>query len=146
MAAPVQSGRGRKRRMNAEINVVPYIDVMLVLLIIFMVTAPLMTQGIDVDLPDANAESMTVPEDPPTLEIMADGSYKLNGDVVDDDALASKVQELIAKKPDTMILVNGDAQVPYQFVAQGMAILRSAGATKIGFVTEEADVGNKKKP
>jgi biopolymer transport protein TolR len=139
MGAQVQSRGGKKRRMNAEINVVPYIDVMLVLLIIFMVTAPLMTQGIDVDLPDANAESMTVPEDPPTLQILVDGSYKLNGDVLDDAGLGAKIQELMAAKPDQMVLVNGDRKVPYEFVARGMAILRSSGATKIGFVTEAAD-------
>ncbi|HET8882569.1 MAG TPA: ExbD/TolR family protein [Solimonas sp.] len=145
MGAPVQAGRGRKRRMNADINVVPYIDVMLVLLIIFMITAPLMTQGVDVDLPDAQAESLTVPEDPPTLQILADGSYKLNGEVVDEAALAAKVQELLAAKPDQMVLVNGDAKVPYQFVAQGMAILHGAGANKIGFVTEPAEANTPKR-
>ncbi|WP_245586245.1 ExbD/TolR family protein [Solimonas soli] len=125
--------------MNADINVVPYIDVMLVLLIIFMVTAPLMTQGIDVDLPDANAESMTVPEDPPTLQILADGSYKLNGETLSEDALGAKAQELAQARPEQMMLVNGDKKVPYEYVAKGMAILRGAGVTKIGFVTEAAD-------
>src|SRR3546814_1754859 len=94
MGASIQSGGRGKRRMNADINVVPYIDVMLVLLIIFMITAPLMTQGVDVDLPDAQAESLTVPEDPPTLQILADGTYKLNGDVVDEAGLATRIQEL----------------------------------------------------
>lgn len=141
MGAPVHQGGRGKRRMNAEINVVPYIDVMLVLLIIFMVTAPLMTQGIDVDLPDAQSESMTVPEDPPTLQILADGSYTLNGEKVDEAGLAAKIQALMQAKPDQMVLVNGDQKVPYQFVAQGMAILRNAGATKIGFVTEASDAG-----
>src|SRR3546814_15609497 len=91
--------------MNADINVVPYIDVMLVLLIIFMITAPLMTQGVDVDLPDAQAESLTVPEDPPTLQLLADGTYKLNGDVVDEAGLATRIQELMSAKPAQMILV-----------------------------------------
>src|SRR3546814_11398315 len=118
MGASIQSGGRGKRRMNADINVVPYIDVMLVLLIIFMITAPLMTQGVDVDLPDAQAESLTVPEDPPTLQILADGTYKLNGDVVDEAGLATRIQELMSAKPDQMILVNGDAKVPYQFVVQ----------------------------
>src|SRR3546814_4735309 len=136
MGASIQSGGRGKRRMNADINVVPYIDVMLVLLIIFMITAPLMTQGVDVDLPDAQAESLTVPEDPPTLQILADGTYKRNGDVVDEAGLATRIQELISAKPDQMILVKGDAMVQYQFVVQGMAILRGAGATKLGFVTE----------
>src|SRR3546814_9312513 len=119
MGASIQSGGRGKRRMNADINVVPDIDVMLVLLIIFMITAPLMTQGVDVDLPDAQAESLTVPEDPPTLQILADGTYKLNGDVVDEAGLATRIQELMSAKPDQMILVNGDAKVPYQFVVQG---------------------------
>src|SRR3546814_3372804 len=100
MGASIQSGGRGKRRMNADINVVPYIDVMLVLLIIFMITAPLMTQGVDVDLPDAQAESLTVPEDPPTLQILADGTYKLNGDVVDEAGLATRIQELMSAKPD----------------------------------------------
>src|SRR3546814_17455693 len=71
------------------------------------------------DLPDAQAESLTVPEDPPTLQILADGTYKLNGDVVDEAGLATRIQELMSAKPDQMILVNGDAKVPYQFVVQG---------------------------
>ncbi|MGH8444759.1 MAG: ExbD/TolR family protein [Solimonas sp.] len=139
MAAPVQGRGGKKRRMNAEINVVPYIDVMLVLLIIFMVTAPLMTQGIDVDLPDAESQSIAVEEDPPQLEILPDGSYKLNQEVVAEAALGAKVQELMAAKPNQMILVNGDKKVPYEFVAKGMAILHNAGATKIGFITDPVD-------
>jgi biopolymer transport protein TolR len=143
MGAPVQGRGGKKRRMNADINVVPYIDVMLVLLIIFMVTAPLMTQGIDVDLPDAESQSIAVDEDPPTLEILPDGSYTLNKEKVDEAALAAKVQELMAAKPDRMMLVNGDKKVPYEFVAKGMAILHNAGATKIGFVTEAADETSK---
>src|SRR3546814_21097502 len=108
MGASIQSGGRGKRRMNADINVVPYIDVMLVLLIIFMTTAPLMTQGVDVDLPDAHAESLTVPEDPPTLQILADGTYKLNGAVVDEAGLATRIQEMMSAKPDPTILVNGD--------------------------------------
>ena len=101
--------------------------------------------AVRVDLPDAQAESLTVPEDPPTLQILADGSYKLNGEVVDEAALAAKVQELLAAKPDQMVLVNGDAKVPYQFVAQGMAILHGAGANKIGFVTEPAEANAPKR-
>ena len=142
MGAQIHSGRGNKRRLNAEINVVPYIDVMLVLLIIFMVAAPLMTQGIDVELPDAEAESLTVPEDPPTLVINADGSYRIAqgenaGELLDDTQLQTRATELIQAKPGQMILVQGDAKVPYERVANGMAILRRAGVTKIGFITEQ---------
>jgi len=140
MGASVQSrGGGKKRSMNADINVVPYIDVMLVLLIIFMVTAPLMTQGVDVDLPDAEAESMTVSEDPPILQILADGSYKFGEESLSEDALAAKAQELAQTKPDQMLLVYGDRKVPYEYVVRGMSIVRNAGVTKIGFITETAD-------
>ena len=133
---------GASKEVAPEINVTPMIDILLVLLIIFMVAAPLMTQGIDVELPDAEAESMTVPEDPPTLIINAEGGYRVAkgenaGEMLDDEGLSARITELMTEKPGQMILVQGDAKVPYERVANGMAILRRAGATKIGFITEE---------
>lgn len=141
MGAQLQGGRGgKKRRMNAEINVVPYIDVMLVLLIIFMITAPLLTQGIEVELPEADAQSMTSQQEEVTFVVTPGGEYKVAvgdnaGDVLDDAALEAKISQLMAEKPDRMILVQGDSKVAYERIARGMAILRRAGATKIGFVT-----------
>ena len=141
MGAQLQGGRGgKKRRMNAEINVVPYIDVMLVLLIIFMITAPLLTQGIEVELPEADAQSMTSQQEEVTFVVTPAGEYKVAvgddaGDVLDDAALEAKISQLMAEKPDRMILVQGDSKVAYERIARGMAILRRAGATKIGFVT-----------
>ncbi|WP_245732469.1 protein TolR [Solimonas aquatica] len=130
--------------MNAEINVVPYIDVMLVLLIIFMVTAPLLTQGIEVQLPEANAQSLSSQNEDVIFSVTADGRFLLNvGDkqsqALDDTALEDKVRTLMTERPEQMILVEGDAKVPYEHVARGMAILRSAGVTKIGFVTTPAE-------
>jgi biopolymer transport protein TolR len=144
-----------RRKLSSEINVVPYIDVMLVLLIIFMVTAPLLTQGINIDLPDANAASMTSQEEDVTLAIDPKGDYRLQGmghdsDVLSDEQLEQQVTALIHAKPDKMILVSGDKKVPYERVAQALALLQTAGARKIGFLTEPTDAAakpdDKKKP
>jgi len=131
-----------RRKLSSEMNVVPYIDVMLVLLVIFMVTAPLLTQGIEVDLPDVEAASMSSQQEDRILSVDAKGGYHLNwvGDgkaVVGDDEVIAAVGELLVKKPDQMILIEGDAAVPYQRVALAMGLLSSAGAKRIGFITEE---------
>jgi biopolymer transport protein TolR len=133
-----------RRKLSSEINVVPYIDVMLVLLIIFMVTAPLMTQGIEVDLPDANAQSMTANDETVTFSVDPAGRYYLNvgdnqSEPLDEAGVVEKVGAIVRAKPDRMILVEGDAKVPYEFVARGMALLNQAGARKIGFVTQPSD-------
>ena len=143
MAANLGGGRGGRRRLNAEINVVPYIDVMLVLLIIFMVTAPLLTQGIDVELPEADAANITQGDEPITLSVSRTGQLFLN--VGEDHSAALTDEEVVARasaiaknKPKEMFLVEGDAKVPYESVARGMSLLQSAGVTKIGFVTSPA--------
>ncbi|MFA5938841.1 MAG: protein TolR [Sinimarinibacterium sp.] len=130
-----------KRKLSSDINVVPYIDVMLVLLIIFMITAPLMTQGIGVDLPDTNAESLSSQEDEVALSVKSDGGFYLNvGDnqkeALSDDEVVKRIGAIVRNKPDKLILVHGDAAVPYERVAHGMALLQEAGARKVGFVTE----------
>jgi biopolymer transport protein TolR len=145
--AAVHGGRG-KRRLNAEINVVPYIDVMLVLLVIFMVTAPLLTQGIDVELPKVSTNSITEQEEPVTLYVDRSGNYYLDigtdtKQPLSDDEVTSRVTAVLHNKPDTMILVRADQDVPYSRVVSGMALLQAAGANKIGFVTEP---GGDKKP
>jgi len=136
----------RKRRLMGEINVVPYIDVMLVLLIIFMVTAPMLTQGIVVELPKAGAEPIdpTANTDPLVLSVDPDGNLYLN--VGDDESspldakrvirLASVVLE---RRPDTPVLVKADFRVPYGDVVAAMVLLQRAGAAKIGFLTDPAD-------
>jgi len=131
-----------RRKLASEMNVVPYIDVMLVLLVIFMVTAPLMTQGIEVDLPDVKAQSMSQQQEDRILSVDAKGGFHLNwlGDnkaTVDADEVVAAVRDLLTKNPEQMILVEGDQKVPYQHVAEAMGLLSDAGAKKIGFVTSE---------
>jgi len=141
MGASVSPRGGKKRRMNAEMNVVPYIDVMLVLLIIFMVTAPLLTQGIEVELPATDGQQMTQGDEPITLSVNRDGEFFLNvGDNKDsplsEEDIRARAGAIVRNKPQEMFLVEGDAKVPYESVARAMAILQSAGVQKIGFVTD----------
>jgi biopolymer transport protein TolR len=141
MATPLQ-----KRKLMGEINVVPYIDVMLVLLVIFMVTAPLLTQGIEVDLPKANAEPIeSVPDhDPLVLSVDAEGNLYLNaGDNEDQpqagQEIARRVGIILGEKPDTPVFVKADRAVAYGNVVGAMVILQQAGASNIGFVTDPLD-------
>ncbi len=144
------SGRPNKRRLNAEINVVPYIDVMLVLLIIFMVTAPLLTQGIEVKLPEASSEDVKIDDEPVTMFIDKSGNYTLDigtekTAALSDDEVLQRVGAVLRNKPQTAILVRGDTAVNYGRVANGMALLQRAGASKIGFVTVAPDQLPKRK-
>lgn len=133
--------RARKKPM-AEINVVPYIDVMLVMLVIFMITAPLLNQGVDVDLPQADAEPMNEQQqDPLVLTVDAQGRYFLNigGDPeqpIDADTLVLRTAAVLRQRPKTAVLVRGDAHVDYGDVVAAMALLQQAGAAKVGLVTE----------
>ncbi|MBT8145043.1 MAG: protein TolR [Gammaproteobacteria bacterium] len=133
------------RRLMGEINVVPYIDVMLVLLIIFMITAPLLTQGIEVDLPDAAAEPLDAEllreTEPLILTVTVNGDMYLNiGDdedkPVDDQQIVARARAVMRRNPATPMLVRADNAVPYGKVVAGMVLLQAAGARKVGFVTE----------
>ena len=132
---------GRRKQM-AEINVVPYIDVMLVLLIIFMVTAPLLTQGVKVDLPDAPSASLDADdEEPLVVSVKPDGSFYLNIGKEQDKALPIedirlKVAAVLRRKPGTPVLVWGDQSVQYGVVVGLMSELQAAGAPSVGLVTE----------
>jgi biopolymer transport protein TolR len=136
-----------KRRLMAEINVVPYIDVMLVLLIIFMVTAPLLSQGVKVELPDAGAEPLDQDmqdSDPLILTVDSAGAFYLNvGDDEESPRDPAQIVKLAAtvlgKKPDVPVLVKADEAVPYGRVISGMVLLQRAGAKKVGFLTDPAD-------
>ncbi len=126
-----------------EINVVPYIDVMLVLLVIFMVTAPLLTQGIDVELPQAAADPIrTEPDrDPLVLSIDAEGGLYLNvGDererAIGSDQVVELVSAVLRVNPKTPVLVKADQRVPYGTVVQAMVLLQQSGAESVGFLTE----------
>jgi biopolymer transport protein TolR len=138
--------RGRKRRLMGEINVVPYIDVMLVLLIIFMVTAPMLSQGIKVDLPRAAAEPIE-PDDlePLLLSVDSAGAMYLNlGDpklALDEARLLELAGAALRREPERPVLVKADRAVPYGRVVEGMVLLQQAGAKKVGFVTEPVSAG-----
>ena len=141
----------RGRRLMAEINVVPYIDVMLVLLIIFMVTAPLLTQGIKVDLPKAGAEPL--PQEAKEALIMSvdrEGRYYVNFGAkqdasIDENEVVERVAVVLRRSPETAVLVKADQNVPYGRVVNAMVLLQRAGAAKIGFITDPKDVPNVRK-
>lgn len=128
----------RRRRPIAEINVVPYIDVMLVLLIIFMVTAPLLNLGVEVELPQGNAESMGDVEEPLVVTVDRDGNLYLNtGDapeLVDPETLTERVGIIVGRNPDVQVLVGGDQQTDYRYIYETMVVLQRAGVASIGFM------------
>lgn len=135
--------RNRKRPM-AEMNVVPYIDVMLVLLVIFMITAPLLTQGVKVDLPKAEAEAVdSGDQEPLVVTVDAAGAYHLNidntGKSIDDDTLKQRVATVLSRQPKRQVLVRGDKDVNYGRVVNAMVLLKGAGVESVGLVTEPAD-------
>ncbi len=132
----------KKRRAVSEINVVPYIDVMLVLLIIFMVTAPLLKQGVDVDLPTAPANPLNA-ESPEPIVITVDkgGLMFLNIAVepesqISAEALVKQVKSALVKEPKRPVMVRGDANGPYQNVVATLVLLQQANVGSVGLVTE----------
>jgi biopolymer transport protein TolR len=126
-----------RRKPMAEINVVPYIDVMLVLLVIFMVTAPLLTPGVKVDLPQAAASAVDNP-DRETLVVTVDRKGKLFLDEreIGSEALQAKVAAILRVRPQTPVLIRGDRQAAYNDVVQTMVLLQAAGAPSVGLVTQ----------
>ena len=140
--------RTRSRRLMGEINVVPYIDVMLVLLIIFMITAPLLTQGIKVDLPDAGAEpldpDMLKRHEPLVLSVDKRGQMYLNigrneDSPVDEATILARAAAVLRRDPETPVLVKADESVAYGRVVTAMVLLQRAGAEKVGFITDPLD-------
>ena len=135
-----QTSRGR--RLMGEINVVPYIDVMLVLLIIFMITAPLMTQGVKVELPKAGAEPLEAQRlQPLVLSVDRAGRLYLNVSAdpqtpLDEETVAARAGAALHANPETQVLVKADNAVAYGRVVQAMVILQRAGASKVGFITD----------
>ena len=135
----------KRRRPVSEINVVPYIDVMLVLLIIFMVTAPLISQGVKVDLPKASANPIEQEDNPPIIaSVDVKGRYYLNvGDdqesPIDAEDLAALVQAQLQKNANTPVVVKGDGQVAYNEVIQLMVLLQQAGVPSVGLMTDPVE-------
>jgi len=132
----------KRRRLNADINVVPYIDVMLVLLIIFMATAPLVVQGVKVALPQAQAQALPETSKAPLIaSVKADGSYYLTvGDSPEQALSQQELADLVAAhlklEPGSPVMVKGDREVPYDYVLQLMVTLQGAGASSVGLMTD----------
>ncbi len=135
----------RRKRPLAEINVVPYIDVMLVLLIIFMITAPLLSQGIKIDLPEVAAETLPADtKDPLVISIDKAGNYYMNyGDKQDRPVAAqtmvNRVAALLKHRQRLPVLVKGDRHVAYGHIAEVMALLQNAGVDRVSLVTDLPD-------
>ena len=129
----------KKKNLKAEINVVPYIDVMLVLLIIFMILSPLLIQGIEVDLPKTDTTKMSVQSEPLVISIDESGNYFIN---VGEESLAIDLEELKRKSqviydanPEIEVVFQSDKDVSFDYVAKAMASVQSVGISKIGIVT-----------
>ena len=134
-------GRRRGRRANrraamSDINVTPMVDVMLVLLVIFMVAAPLMTVGVEVDLPETSAAPMTGQDEPLVVSVSAEGSIYIMDSEIAQDTLTEKLAAITENKADTRIFVRGDKSIDYGRVMQVMGLIKDAGFTKVALIAE----------
>ena len=135
--------RNSRRRSNtgtmSDINVTPLVDVMLVLLIVFMVAAPLMTTGVPIELPKTQAKQLATPSEPLTISVQADRKVFIDKSEIALTDLAAKLQSLAKNGNDEQLMVRGDTNVPYGAIMEVMGVLNSAGFSKISLVTTPAD-------
>ena len=141
MAGPLLNRLSNARRYAplSEINVTPFVDVMLVLLIVFMVTAPLLTVGVPVDLPKTQAAQLTDEVEPLVVTVRADGSVWLQDSPIDRESLVAKLTAITGEKPDTRIFVRGDKAIAYGEVMTVMGMVSAAGLTKVALLAELPD-------
>jgi len=135
------TGRRKRRKLMSQINVVPYIDVMLVLLIIFMVTAPLLNLGVDIHLPQSAAKSVQDNKEPVLVSVDKDGNFFLTlGTVqrepIDADNLVRKVTAFVHANPQVSVMIGGDERVDYGKIYQAMVLLQQAGVAKVGLMSQ----------
>lgn len=123
-------------RLNAEINTTPLVDVMLVLLVVFILTAPLLAQGIQVNLPQASAASLPTPEQVVEIGIRADGSLFWNERPLSPTHLEATLMDAAQRQPQPEIRIRADAETPYRHLARVMAAAQAAQLTRIGFITQ----------
>ncbi|MDX8380635.1 MAG: protein TolR [Ghiorsea sp.] len=123
-------------QLMSQINITPMVDVMLVLLIIFMVAAPMLTQGVNVDLPDANAPQIRQQIEPLVISIKKSGDLFMQNKRIDINQLAPRIQAMRKAKPKLPVFIRGDAKTPYEYVARVMGLLESSGIKEISLVTE----------
>ncbi len=130
----------RPRKVKAEINVVPYIDVSLVLLIIFMITTPLMNLGVDVNLPESNANTITIETEPAIINVTENGDFYLSiggeYELIDETTLEQKLSAFVKVNPELPIMIGADRSVSYGEVYQAMAVAQAAGAKKVGLISD----------
>jgi biopolymer transport protein TolR len=126
---------GRRRPMS-EINVTPFVDVMLVLLVIFLVTAPLMQQGMDVNLPETTTQALRVKDSPLILSVTKQGEFYLARKQVAEKELQAKLEAVFEARGSKEVFLRADKEAPYGVVVRAMAAARGAGSTKLGIVTE----------
>ena len=131
-----RSAGGRRHRPMGEINVTPFVDVMLVLLIVFMVTAPLLTVGVEVDLPKTKAGAINADAAPLVVSIKSDGSLYLQETIVEPEALIPRLKAISDANPDVRIFVRGDRAVSYGEVLSVMGRIQSAGFAKVALVAK----------
>ena len=122
-------------RLMSDINVTPFVDVMLVLLVIFMVTAPMMMQGVDVTLPEATAKPLVAQKDNLIITVDKDGQVHINDFAVDTDFLKEKLAKILENRTDREVYFRADKSVPYGVVVKVMAEIKAAGVEKLGMVT-----------
>jgi biopolymer transport protein TolR len=135
------TGRRKRRKLMSSINVVPYIDVMLVLLIIFMVTAPLLNLGVDIHLPQSAAKSVQDNKEPVLVSVDKDGNYFLTlgtapREPSDPDNLVRKVSAFVRANPQVSVMIGGDERVDYGKIYQAMVLLQQAGVPKVGLMSQ----------
>ena len=138
-------GRGRRGALS-EINVTPLVDVMLVLLIIFMISAPLLTSGVSIDLPKTEAGALQDQAQPVTVSVKADGRFFVGEEEIPFDALKSRISGLANEDFERPIYVRADAKAPYETVAQVMAALATSGFKKINLITDTGGPSSGQKP
>lgn len=124
------------RRILSQINVVPLVDIVLVLLIIFMITAPMLEEGIDVNLPKVEASGLPTPQEPVVITINEKGDIYINSKKLKPAELGKKLEAIFKRRKDAMVLLKADAKIPYGVVVATLAEIRKAGIVKIGMVTE----------
>lgn len=132
----MNTGNSRSRATMSEINVTPLVDVMLVLLIMFMVTAPMMQQGIEVELPKTSASGVEPSEDPFVLVISAEQRITVGKQRIAKAELQKRLEAIFATRKNKQLYIQADRRVDYGFVAETMAEIRAAGITNIGLITE----------
>jgi biopolymer transport protein TolR len=133
----VSAGDGR--RLMSDINVTPLVDVMLVLLIIFMVTAPMMMEGVEVNLPQTKTKSIKTQEDPLVLSVTKKGEIFLENHSVKLEDLETKIETIFKYRKEKEVLLRADKEIAYGFVVKVMAEVKRAGVTKLGMVTQPTD-------